>query len=114
MSYFERIFWNYILCLIVIIHIVVVIFNLIAFLVLPFVTPWYISLPLCSFLFRLMLVGQECPLTNFENSCRRKLNKNEVRGFIKHYFVKPSMKIYRKAKNIRLLVTFIYKPLNRN
>lgn len=72
----------------VIVHIMIVIGNLAALGFLPFTTPWYISLPLCSFLVRLALVEANCPLTILENHLREKLGYKKIRTFIGHYFVK--------------------------
>ena len=70
-------------------HLFVVIGNFIAFFVVPFVEPWYVALPICSVVFFLTFGRFECPLTRLENKIRRKLDMEEIRGFVKHYIVKP-------------------------
>ena len=75
----------------------VVIGNLIAFFTVPFLTPWYIALPICSFIFLVSFSKEiKCPLTNLENDIRLKLGKKKIGGFIGHYVVKPIRKCLKK------------------
>lgn len=75
------------LCFTVLFHMFVVIGNLIAFLSLPFLQPWYVALPLCTFIFWISLTrGVECPLTRFENYLRKEMQVKPIKGFMKHYF----------------------------
>jgi len=75
------------LILVISFHLFVVIGNALAFFILPFCQPWYVALPLCTFIFWISLVrGVECPLTRFENYLRRKMNLAPIKGFVKHYF----------------------------
>jgi hypothetical protein len=76
------------LILVVIFHIFVVIFNLLAIPYLCIYEPWYVSLPLISFLLRLALVERECPLTYLENMIRSKLGMKRIGTFIGHYIIK--------------------------
>lgn len=73
--------------LLVFIHIIVVLCNVAAFFVLPFSEPWYVALPLCSFLLLLSFSRDQCPLTRLENKLRRKLGLTPIRGFIGHYLL---------------------------
>ena len=75
-------------------HVAVVLGNLAAFFVLPFYAPWYVALPACSFVFRLALVGEACPLTELENYYREKLGWKVIRTFIGHYFVKHLRRLW--------------------
>ena len=76
--------------ILVIFHIGVVFGNAAAFVSLPFLTPWYIALPMCSFICLITFSRElRCPLTNLENSMRKKMGKKEIRGFIGHYMWRP-------------------------
>jgi hypothetical protein len=79
--------------LIVAVHMLAVIFNLIAFIILPFVTPWYVSLPIDTFLANLVFSNWNCPLTQLENSVRIKIGKPKIRAFIKHYLIQRKWNI---------------------
>lgn len=82
------------LILLVTFHIIIVFINLAAIFILPFYTPWYISVPLISFLIRLATVERECPLTALENLLRKQLGMRPINTFIGHYFVKH----FRRSK----------------
>ena len=104
-------FKNLKLLLVVLIHHCVVIGNLSAFLILAFqgFTPWgvswYIALPLCTFItlvsFSKVL---DCPMTRYENKLRAEVGKPEIRGFMKHYIMRPYARFrynLKKAKRAR-------------
>lgn len=74
--------------LLVFLHMAVVVGNLISLFILPFMAPWYIALPLCSFLVLLSTSRDQCPLTRLENKLRRKLNLPTIKGFIGHYLLR--------------------------
>ena len=84
------------LLLVVLFHHAVVIGNFSAFFILafqgftPYGFPWYVALPLCSFI---VLVSfskvLDCPMTRYENKLRRDVGKQEIRGFMKHYIMRP-------------------------
>lgn len=79
---------------IVIFHMLVVIGNFLAFFILPFIEDWYVALPLCSFIFWISChKNGRCPMTVLENKVRLRMGKPEIHGFIKHYIVKPLVKI---------------------
>lgn len=70
-------------------HIAIVVGNVAAFLVLPFLAPWYVALPLCTWVWTLATTDNfTCRLTQWENLLRRQLGLREVRSFIGHYFMK--------------------------
>lgn len=74
-----------------------VIFGLIGSLfTLPGKVEWYIWLPLVVFIVNTLLTPGECIMTKVENKLRRSLGLNEIRGFIKTYFVKPYVKLKLK------------------
>ncbi len=99
------------LLLVVLLHHAVVIGNFSAFFILafqgftPYGFPWYVALPLCSFI---VLVSfsrvLDCPMTRYENKLRREVGKQEIRGFMKHYIMRPyarfryNLKKKKKAK----------------
>jgi hypothetical protein len=88
-----RILWF----LLVIFHLAVVIGNAIAFFIVPFLTPWYIALPICSFIFLVSFSKEiKCPLTNWENEVRIKIGKRRIGGFIGYYVVKPIKKCLKQ------------------
>ena len=100
------------LLVVVLLHHAVVIGNFSAFFILafqgftPYGVPWYIALPLCTFItlvsFSKVL---DCPMTRYENKLRREVGKQEIRGFMKHYIMRPyarfryNLKKAKKAKN---------------
>lgn len=87
-----------ILALIVVAHMTVVIINLIALFLLPFLytafgvsfsTFLLVAVPLQSFVLRLTCDRTECPVTRLENSVRVKLGLKRIGGFIGYYIVRP-------------------------
>ena len=87
-----RILWFLILAL----HLFVVIGNAIDFFIVPFLTPWYIGIPICSFIFLVSFSKDiKCPLTNWENEVRIRIGKKRIGGFIGHYIVKPIRKFLK-------------------
>ena len=80
----------------VLLHWAVVIGNFCAFFILafqgftPYGLPWYVCLPLCSFIALISFSRVlDCPMTRYENKMRVKLGKPTIKGFIGHYFLKP-------------------------
>jgi hypothetical protein len=80
---------NAALVLVVAVHMVLLFANVLAFLVLPFLAPWYVAVPLTTFLFFFVTTRQECQVTNLENRLRQRLGKRRINGFVGHYFVRP-------------------------
>lgn len=79
----------------VVFHVGVVVGNCIAFFTLPLIAPWYIALPLCSFIGLLSTSNElKCPLTKLENVLRKELGLKQIGGFIGHYFLKGGKKCY--------------------
>lgn len=93
----------------VLLHWCVVIGNFLAFFILiaqglnpEQIIPWYVALPLCTFIgvvsFSRVL---DCPLTAMENKLRAKAGLPPIKAFIKHYFIRPYVKIRYKRKQKR-------------
>ena len=80
------------LYLVISFHLSVLLGNFVALFVLPFVTPWYVALPLMSLIINLMFSPLSCPLTRLESRIRKRLGMDEIRHFVKHYFIDPVRK----------------------
>ena len=96
------------LLIVVILHWLVVIGNLSAFFILafqgftPFGFPWYICLPLCSFIILISFSRVlDCPMTRFENKLRVQQGRPQIKGFIGHYFLKPYIRAKIKRSRSR-------------
>lgn len=94
------------LLIVVLLHWAVVIGNFCAFFILafqgftPYGFPWYVCLPLCSFIALISFSRVlDCPMTRYENKMRVKLGKPAIKGFIGHYFLKPYIR--RKVRKAR-------------
>lgn len=94
------------LLIVVLLHWLVVIGNFCAFFILafqgftPYGFPWYVCLPLCSFIALISFSRVlDCPMTRYENKMRVKLGKPTIKGFIGHYFLKPYVR--RKVRKAR-------------
>lgn len=74
---------------VVVIHFVLLIANILAFIILPFVEPWYISIPINTFLFFFVTNPVKCKVTELENYLRQKLGMKRIGGFVSFYIVKP-------------------------
>ncbi len=74
---------------IVIFHFALIFGIAIAFLLLPFMSDWYIALPLMTFVFFFATSRFECQLTNMENILRKRLGKKRIGGFVGYYMVRP-------------------------
>ena len=80
------------LYLVISFHFAVILGNFAALFILPFVVPWYISIPLMSLIVNLMFSPLSCPLTRLESRIRKSLGMDEIRHFVKHYFIEPVRK----------------------
>ena len=60
--------------------------NLLSFLILAFVEPWYIACPIMSFVAIVTFTDLRCPLTRLENKIRAKLKYQPIKTFIGYYF----------------------------
>ena len=77
-----------ILMVIVFVHSVIIFFNVAAFFIVPFKTPWYIWMPICTMVGRTLSASGNCPLTLLENKIRCKIGMKPIKGFVYHYFLK--------------------------
>lgn len=77
-------------------HAAVVIGVTVAFFLLPFNAPWFIALPLMSFIFFFSTTRVNCRCTDLENNLRKELGMKPIPGFIGYYFLKPLKKLFGK------------------
>lgn len=77
------------LVFLVILHLTLIIGNALSFFILPFTVPWYVAMPLCTFIVWVTFTHMECPATTVENWLRSKLGMKKIGGFIGHYIVRP-------------------------
>ena len=89
-------FKNLKLLIVVLVHHAVVLGNFSAFFILAFqgFTPWglswYVALPLCTFIVLVTFSKVlDCPMTRYENKLRKEVGKPEIKGFVKHYIIRP-------------------------
>ncbi len=86
------------LAALVVFHGYIVVANVLAFFVLPFLTDWYIAVPcMSSILFLMFARGVSCPLTDLENFLRQRLGLKRIGGFVGHYFIKPWRRLWAKG-----------------
>lgn len=74
--------------LVFVLHLILLIINVVSIFILPFKTPWYISVPLVTWLVALATNPIRCLLTDLENKIRERLNMPKIKGFIKHYILR--------------------------
>ena len=96
------------LLIVVLLHHVVALGNFSAFFILAFqgFTPWglswYVALPLCTFIVLVTFSKVlDCPMTRYENKLRRDVGKPEIRGFVKHYIIRPYVRFRYKLKKTK-------------
>ena len=70
-------------------HAFVILVNIAAFFILPFLYDLWIWMPLNSFILTVTFTREICPLTRLENKLRTSLGMNRIGGLIGHYFLKP-------------------------
>ena len=70
-------------------HAIVIVVNMIAFFVLPFMYPLLVWMPINSFILTVIFTREICPLTRLENYLRSSIGLPRIGGFIGHYAVKP-------------------------
>lgn len=74
-------------------HLALVVGITISFLILPFLAPWYIAMPLMVFVFFFSTTRVECQLTNLENRLRRRLGMKKIGGFVGFYLLRPAKRM---------------------
>lgn len=91
--------YNYLFKLLVAFHVLVVFGNLLSVFLLTILQPWYVSLPLVTFIIWISTSRvADCPLTRWENKLRLKLGRPEIKGFIGYYFIKPFYRFVARLK----------------
>ena len=105
-------FKNLKLLIVVLVHHAVVLGNFSAFFILAFqgFTPWglswYVALPLCTFIVLVTFSKVlDCPMTRYENKLRKDVGKPEIKGFVKHYIMRPYARFkynLKKAKRAKI------------
>ncbi len=70
----------------VLLHSVIISLNFICLFYLPALTPWYVWVPCCTLVARMLFTDNRCPLTILENKIREKIGMPQIEGFVKHYF----------------------------
>lgn len=86
------------LVLLVSFHMFVIVINMVAFFILPFLYPLLVWMPLNSFILTVIFTREICPLTRLENHMRTNLGMPRIGGFIGHYIVRPIRKINKAYK----------------
>jgi hypothetical protein len=81
-------------------HAAVIVVNITAFFVLPFMYPLWIWVPLNSFILTVTFTREQCPLTRLENRIRVGLGKKRIGGFMGHYFVKPTRRFFARFTEV--------------
>ena len=84
------------LYLLVVFHMFVIIVNITAFFVLPFMYPLYVWMPINSFILVTTFTREICPLTRLENKLRTSLGMSRIGGFLGHYFIKSIKRLFKK------------------
>lgn len=74
------------LSLTVFVHAFIICLNITAFIALPLEQPWYVWVPLCTMIARIVWGSGTCPLTVIENEIRERLGMKPIKGFVRHYF----------------------------
>jgi hypothetical protein len=87
------------MALVILWHTSIVIINVIAFFVLPFLLPVWVWVPIDSFILTVMFTREICPLTRLENSIRTSIGLPRIGGFVGHYFVRPVRQLIRNRQS---------------
>lgn len=79
-------------------HTFVILVNISAFFILPFLYPLWVWMPLNSFILVTTFTREICPITRLENYLRTSLGLPRIGGFIGHYFVKPVKQLIKRGR----------------
>ena len=79
-------------------HAFVIVVNIVAFFVLPFLYPLFIWMPVNSFILTVTFTREICPLTRLENYIRTSLDIPRIGGFLGHYMVRPVKKFIKNVE----------------
>lgn len=74
--------------ILVIAHLVVIFTNVASFFALIVYAPWYVAMPCCTMIVRVLFTVTRCPLTTLENSIRDKLGKPRIDRFVEYYIIR--------------------------
>lgn len=85
----KMVFLKLLLLTVVIVHFAILFFNFIAFFILPFITEWYIALPLMTLIVNFSFSSTPCPLTKLEDNIRHTLGMPRIKLFMGHYVIWP-------------------------
>jgi hypothetical protein len=80
-------------------HTFVILVNIAAFFILPFLYPLLVWMPINSFILTVIFTRELCPFTRLENYIRTSLGMPRVGGFIGHYLVRSFKKLIKNVKN---------------
>lgn len=90
--------WYILHPIIIVVHSGIVIGNLFVLVILPFYTPWYVWLPLCTLVVRMITDPNPCIATKLENSLRSKIGKRSIPGFVSNYTTSHLVSLWRKIR----------------
>ncbi len=91
--------WFLLWMLIAGVHHVMVLGNLASFFVLPFQAPWYLAFPACFAIIWVVCSPTDCAVTKWENFARANLGWPPIKGFVKHYYVKPVLRALGRGES---------------
>lgn len=60
--------------------------------------PWYVSIPLVTWILRLPVLPGVCQLTQLESSLRVRLGLSPIKSFIREHVLKTYVKIKKRIK----------------
>lgn len=85
-------------------HIILVIGVVLSFFILPVYAPWYIAMPVMTFIWFFSTTKVDCQLTNLENAIRTRLGMKKIGGFVGTYFKKPlKLLMMQRRRNKRIV-----------
>ena len=76
-------------------HMLVVLTNVTAFFIIPFMYHPLIWVPINSFILTVSFTRETCPLTRLENYLRTSLGMSRIGGFIGHYLIRPYRRMFK-------------------
>jgi len=91
------------MCLVAI-HAIIILTNIASFFALIVLAPWYIAMPCCTMIVRVLFSQVLCPLTVVENKMRVKLGLPPIDRFVSHYLI-PNVEDAKIAKVLKTLTS---------
>lgn len=95
----RHMFKKILLVLVVLWHMSVVVINIAAFFILPFLLSVWVWVPIDSFILTVIFTREICPLTRLENSIRTSIGLPRIGGFVGHYLVRPIRKLLKGRRS---------------